>query len=360
MFKCQNLHGFVNLRKKSPKMVHETYWNSSFFTKHTNFFTNSSFPSSFTPPFPFFCIPSIGLGWLRCLSIFQDTKTVRRCTWIWVYGPIAFMLCEPGKPGKFGRGKTGEPWNKGPPGWWLFRIYRGWKTTQVCGDYFINHFKDPYQTSSILETKMIFFRWVPILGVEIKLGAIYYGNFFRGLPRNIVLLVWVGVITWPLWRTTFFCFLEACWKRVFQVSFGLGHTSINQIGRLSFRHHWRLFPAGKKNTKNPIDPRNAEEKILTSSLVGLVSVIWNLSQPFFCLPVLGLDHEFCPTKPLGWQQIHHRLRSRWPILWRFQRSTPGVLSTFGWEILDLFGCPWWEVRMDLNGEDGWMVVMSLA
>ena len=59
-------------------------------------------------------IPSIGLGWLpRCLSIFQDTKTVRRCTWIWVYGPIAFMLCEPGKPGKFG-GKTGEPWNKGP------------------------------------------------------------------------------------------------------------------------------------------------------------------------------------------------------------------------------------------------------
>ena len=50
-----------------------------------------------------------------------------------------------------------QVWNKGPPGWCLFRIYRGWKTTQWYGDYFINHFKNPYQTSSMLESKMVFF-----------------------------------------------------------------------------------------------------------------------------------------------------------------------------------------------------------
>ena len=26
---------------------------------------------------------------------------------------------------------------------WLFRVYRGWKTTQLYGDYFINHCEDP-------------------------------------------------------------------------------------------------------------------------------------------------------------------------------------------------------------------------
>ena len=26
---------------------------------------------------------------------------------------------------------------------WLFRIHRGWTTIQLCGDYFINHHKDP-------------------------------------------------------------------------------------------------------------------------------------------------------------------------------------------------------------------------
>ena len=34
-----------------------------------------------------------------------------------------------------------EQWKKGS---WLFRVYRGWNTTQFCGDYFINHYKDPY------------------------------------------------------------------------------------------------------------------------------------------------------------------------------------------------------------------------
>ncbi len=28
---------------------------------------------------------------------------------------------------------------------WLFRIvFGGWHTTQLSGDYFINHYKDPY------------------------------------------------------------------------------------------------------------------------------------------------------------------------------------------------------------------------
>ena len=26
---------------------------------------------------------------------------------------------------------------------WLFRVYRGWHPTQLCGDYFIYHYKDP-------------------------------------------------------------------------------------------------------------------------------------------------------------------------------------------------------------------------
>ncbi len=30
----------------------------------------------------------------------------------------------------------GEPWKKGP---WLVGLYRGWTTTQLYGDYFINH-----------------------------------------------------------------------------------------------------------------------------------------------------------------------------------------------------------------------------
>ena len=29
-----------------------------------------------------------------------------------------------------------EQWKRAP---WLFRVYRGWKTTQLCGDYFIKH-----------------------------------------------------------------------------------------------------------------------------------------------------------------------------------------------------------------------------
>ena len=32
---------------------------------------------------------------------------------------------------------------------WLFRVYRGWHPTQFCGDYFINHYKHPYETTNI-------------------------------------------------------------------------------------------------------------------------------------------------------------------------------------------------------------------
>ena len=40
---------------------------------------------------------------------------------------------------------------KGPP--WLFRVYRGWKTTQLCRDYFIKHYQDPYETARISHGK---------------------------------------------------------------------------------------------------------------------------------------------------------------------------------------------------------------
>ena len=30
-----------------------------------------------------------------------------------------------------------EQWKKDP--WWLFKVYRGWQTTQLYGDYIINH-----------------------------------------------------------------------------------------------------------------------------------------------------------------------------------------------------------------------------
>ena len=37
---------------------------------------------------------------------------------------------------------------------WLFRAYRGWNTTQLYGDYFINHYKDPSQTTRISTQKV--------------------------------------------------------------------------------------------------------------------------------------------------------------------------------------------------------------
>ncbi len=45
---------------------------------------------------------------------------------------------------------------KGP---WLVGLYRGWKTTQVCGDYFKNHCKDPIKPP--VEWKVRgFFSWL--------------------------------------------------------------------------------------------------------------------------------------------------------------------------------------------------------
>ena len=38
--------------------------------------------------------------------------------------------------------KEPEQWKKGP--WLLVGLYRGWQTTQLYRDYFINHYKDPY------------------------------------------------------------------------------------------------------------------------------------------------------------------------------------------------------------------------
>ena len=193
---------------------------------------------------------------------------------------------------------------------------------------------------------MFFFRWVPIFGVEIKLGAIY-GNLFRGLPRNIVLLVWVGVITWPLWRTAFFCFLEACWKRIFKVSFRLVTLQLTKS------EGWAsditlLFFAGKKKHKK-IQSIPEMRKKYTSRLVGLVW--WYEMFPnLFFLPVLVLDHQFLAArkkKNLGWQKIHHELQVTVtnPLeipeinTWSFEHLW---LGNFG-----LLGCPCYEmVRTD--------------
>ena len=36
---------------------------------------------------------------------------------------------------------------------WLFRLYKGDYTTQLCGDRFMNHYKDPYQTTRMTHGK---------------------------------------------------------------------------------------------------------------------------------------------------------------------------------------------------------------
>lgn len=46
-------------------------------------------------------------------------------------------------------------WLKQP---WLFRVQRGWHTTQLRGDYFINYCKEPYPSSSRMECHMGFGR----------------------------------------------------------------------------------------------------------------------------------------------------------------------------------------------------------
>ena len=40
--------------------------------------------------------------------------------------------------------KPSEKWRKGP---WLFRVYGGWKTTQLCVEIIINYCKDHYWTT---------------------------------------------------------------------------------------------------------------------------------------------------------------------------------------------------------------------
>ena len=39
-------------------------------------------------------------------------------------------------------------------------VYIGDYTTQLCGDYFIYHYKDPYSTTSIVESKAGFCLWL--------------------------------------------------------------------------------------------------------------------------------------------------------------------------------------------------------
>ena len=44
---------------------------------------------------------------------------------------------------------------------WLFRVYSGWETTQLCGEYFINHDKDPYwNKQDFMESKTVFLCFV--------------------------------------------------------------------------------------------------------------------------------------------------------------------------------------------------------
>ncbi len=58
---------------------------------------------------------------------------------------------------------------------WFFRVYRGWTTTQLCGDYCINHEKDPCSTTRI-ECHTCFFPWLtrdllPLLIYPLKADA---------------------------------------------------------------------------------------------------------------------------------------------------------------------------------------------
>ena len=43
-----------------------------------------------------------------------------------------------------------KPSNEKKP--WLFRLYRGWNTTQLYGGIIINRYKDPYIPTSLMET----------------------------------------------------------------------------------------------------------------------------------------------------------------------------------------------------------------
>ena len=49
----------------------------------------------------------------------------------------------------------------------MFRVYRGWSTTQLYGDYFINHIRIPYETTQYFMESIRdpgrFFSWLPWL-----------------------------------------------------------------------------------------------------------------------------------------------------------------------------------------------------
>ena len=49
----------------------------------------------------------------------------------------------------------GEQWKKGP---WLVALFRGWNTTLCYIGIIIDHYKDPYKPTSIMESKKCFFR----------------------------------------------------------------------------------------------------------------------------------------------------------------------------------------------------------
>ncbi len=54
------------------------------------------------------------------------------------------------------------PWQKQS---WLFRVYRGW--SQLYGDYFINHYKDPYEPITIQWTVMRVFSCLNLWAIRV-------------------------------------------------------------------------------------------------------------------------------------------------------------------------------------------------
>ena len=55
--------------------------------------------------------------------------------------------------------KADEIWNEQWKNTWLFTLYRGWKTTQLYGDDFISHYKDPYKPTRKWKARG-FFSWL--------------------------------------------------------------------------------------------------------------------------------------------------------------------------------------------------------
>ena len=114
---------------------------------------------------------------------------------------------------------------------WLFRVYRGWDTTQFFRDYFINHYNDPYQTTSIsiqwkaINTHYIRCIWGWLLRVP---NAIPFCMFSDGFQTQVAgnPTCQAAVLAWLEERTATeegqeiggawgWC-VEACWKRLLE------------------------------------------------------------------------------------------------------------------------------------------------